>query len=140
MHPGHAKKPFKKTAHTTTWLGHRTADVQQFFFSSVLANFSIVRASVFSGFNNLKVMVVSFFPPCHFAFVFQRALCLRPGPALIFRIGHELLDAALAPLSQGILPLPFQSSPTPLPFCLYIFSSSPNCTSQQPLNQDYRCE
>ena len=43
-----------------------------FFFSSGLANFSIVRASVFTGFNNLKVMVVSFFPPpCHSAFVFR---------------------------------------------------------------------
>lgn len=98
------------------------------FFSSVLANFSIVRASVFSGFNNLKVMVVSF-SPCHFAFVFQRPLWLCPAPALIFRIGHELLDTALALLSQCFLPLPFLTSPTPLPFCPYIFSLSSSCAS-----------
>lgn len=137
MHPGHAKKPFKKTAHTTTWLGHSTADVQQFFFfSSVLAIFSIVRASVFTGFNNLKVMVVSFPPPPPpLCFCFQRALRRCPGPALIFRIGHELLDTALTFLSRRFLPPSSQTSPTPL-----LFSSTHLPIGQQYHTQCHRCE
>ncbi len=109
------------------------------FFSSVLANFSIVRASVFSGFNNLKVMVVSFFP-CHFAFVFQRALWLCPAPALIFRIGHELghRTRSALPVLSSSAPSDFPHPITFLPLHFFLISQLHITSGPQP--QDHRCE
>lgn len=45
------------------------------FFSSVLANFSIDRAFVFTGFNNLKVMLVSVFSPPSTSLLFFKKHC-----------------------------------------------------------------
>lgn len=64
-----------------------------FFFCSGFADFFIVTASVFSGFNSLNMMVGPFFPLLTLAFVFQ-AVFLRACFAVIFRIGPGLLGAS----------------------------------------------
>lgn len=88
--------------------------------------------NLFNGFNIFKSVGRGyFFSSRQFAFVCQRALRLRPGPALIFRIGHDFLDN-IPPI---FLPLLCQALHIPLQiyFTLYLSTLTLQPLPYQPL-------